>query len=121
MTSLINSPYDPIVFPDMNEHFSDFELEMRIYSTDMNTIDMNFDVSSLTIYASMDIRKVIVDQLKHMKMRFKTDYIDVKYIVTTDGPVIDKIYLNDIQRYFSKLNFNYYNSVLRKVMSELID
>ncbi len=130
LSSLINSPYDPIIFNDMNEHFSDFELEMRIYSTDMDVIDINFDSNSLVSASgpsapgtstSNNIRKIIIDQLKHMKIRFKTDYVDVKYIVTINGPVISKIYLNDIARYFSKINFEYYNATLRKIISELIN
>lgn len=121
ISSLNESSNDPIVFPEMIDHFSDFELDMRIYANEMKEIFINFDHSSLT---NTNIRKIIVDQLKHMKIRFSPEnpnYMDIKYIITTDGPVIDKIYLKDLSRYMRKINFEYYNSTLKKILAELIE
>jgi hypothetical protein len=102
---LIKHPDQPVTFPNLETNLQDFTLEDKISAQD---------------FVSPPKRKLeIVQQLRELKSPIPTTWRKVKYIKTTEGPVIEEIYSQNPEKYIALIDQKYYNNTLQNALKTI--
>ncbi len=107
-------PGEPIVFPNFDQQLflGDLEMKIRIYP------EYGFTGLSDSVGASPFL-KTIIDQMRDSgDFKPKGGPEEIKYIMTVDGPLIESIYMKDLARYSQRIDFGYYNTVVKSTLAE---
>ena len=65
-------------------------------------------------------KQVIIGQLRELGQTASTSWRRVKYIQTTDGPVIEEIYSKDPTRYAARIDVGFYNRKLQSAIRSVL-
>ena len=110
--SLFEKPNQPVSFTDVitANTVEEFELTARIYP-EYGYTGLNSSIPNVT--------KILIDQLRQSgQFRPTNKFMDIKYLLTLDGPIIVDIFRKE-PKYAAKVDYSAYRILLETLLQEL--
>lgn len=95
-------------FPQFETSLDDYALETKVTAEDFAQPP------------AQKQKQAIIQQLRELGQGATTSWRRVRYIETTDGPVIEEIYSRDPGRYAAKIDVDFYNKKLQEAIRSVI-
>lgn len=95
-------------FPQFETSLDDYALETKVTAEDFAQPP------------AQKQKQAIIQQLRELGQGATTSWRRVRYIETTDGPVIEEIYSRDPGRYAAKINVDFYNKKLQEAIRSVV-